>query len=518
MVVKALLTVCSISWFILGTAEAADDLPFRISEATTHVTQPKTPEGFVDLAGAINTQLSDGVSREDNAAAVLFYWLGPEPEGTRLDPRFYQELGIPVPEDDGHYFDSLGDFLDSRGIKHGSAKRDAVFEDQGDAQTRPWPSDEFPEIAAWLNDQSVPLEQIVTGLQRDRYFAPIIPAAPEAAGQGLIATLLPQIQLTRGLSRALLCRAMLHLGNHENGKAWQNIVWTLRLGRHVGHGASLIDRLVGVAIVQQAHQAAITFLNTTAPDQQWVQQAHQDLQALPKRADVADAVTLFERLAFVDIVTMLNVDLDDREELLAIEDGLLELSRIIELPWVEDIDWNETLQVGNVMFDGVSAAMRLPAYSERVAAFKEIHHDIGEMKKQVTGLGQLQKALLESDHLEKVMGRAVGQILVVLLVPAITKADDAQSRAEQTFLNVQTALALAAYHAEHRNFPETLTSLQIRNGDEVPSDIFSGQPLIYSRTNDGYRLYSVGVNQTDDQGRSYEQGGDDLVVTIELAD
>jgi hypothetical protein len=46
----------------------------------------------------------------------------------------------------------------------------------------------------------------------------------------------------------------------------------------------------------------------------------------------------------------------------------------------------------------------------------------------------------------------------------------------------------------------------------------TGQPLIYSKTNDGYRLYSVGVNQKDDQSRSYDEGGDDLVVTIESAD
>ena len=53
---------------------------------------------------------------------------------------------------------------------------------------------------------------------------------------------------------------------------------------------------------------------------------------------------------------------------------------------------------------------------------------------------------------------------------------------------------------------------------EIPGDIFSGKALIYRITEDGYLLYSVGVNGQDEGGRSFEDvpPGDDLAVRMPL--
>jgi hypothetical protein len=52
----------------------------------------------------------------------------------------------------------------------------------------------------------------------------------------------------------------------------------------------------------------------------------------------------------------------------------------------------------------------------------------------------------------------------------------------------------------------------------IPSDLFSGQALIYRPNEDGYLLYSVGVNGKDEDGRGHddEPAGDDLSVRIPL--
>jgi hypothetical protein len=51
---------------------------------------------------------------------------------------------------------------------------------------------------------------------------------------------------------------------------------------------------------------------------------------------------------------------------------------------------------------------------------------------------------------------------------------------------------------------------------EVPLDLFSGKSLIYRPAENGYLLYSVGVNRRDDQGRSFEDDppGDDLPIRM----
>ncbi|MCA9101103.1 MAG: hypothetical protein KDA63_08140, partial [Planctomycetales bacterium] len=63
-------------------------------------------------------------------------------------------------------------------------------------------------------------------------------------------------------------------------------------------------------------------------------------------------------------------------------------------------------------------------------------------------------------------------------------------------------LALRAFQLEHGQFPATLGELVPEYIDHLPSDPFdpSGGPLRYTRTDDGYLLYSVGADGRDNGG------------------
>ena len=45
-------------------------------------------------------------------------------------------------------------------------------------------------------------------------------------------------------------------------------------------------------------------------------------------------------------------------------------------------------------------------------------------------------------------------------------------------------------------------------------DAFAGTPFVYKKTANGYLLYSIGHNQKDEGGRSYDQQADDLPIEI----
>jgi hypothetical protein len=55
---------------------------------------------------------------------------------------------------------------------------------------------------------------------------------------------------------------------------------------------------------------------------------------------------------------------------------------------------------------------------------------------------------------------------------------------------------------------------------EIPPDLFSGKPLIFRPSENGYLLYSVGVNGKDEGGRGEEDmaPGDDLSVRMPQPD
>src|SRR5690606_6897021 len=63
-----------------------------------------------------------------------------------------------------------------------------------------------------------------------------------------------------------------------------------------------------------------------------------------------------------------------------------------------------------------------------------------------------------------------------------------------------TAAALALYRLEHGEYPDTLSALVPDMLPAVPEDLFTTQPLLYRRTDDGYLLYSAGLNGIDDGG------------------
>jgi hypothetical protein len=73
----------------------------------------------------------------------------------------------------------------------------------------------------------------------------------------------------------------------------------------------------------------------------------------------------------------------------------------------------------------------------------------------------------------------------------------AQTGADQAAI----ACALELYHLVNGQFPNSLEALAPQFISAVPHDLVNGKPLHYRRTNDeGYILYSIGWNETDDGG------------------
>ena len=77
---------------------------------------------------------------------------------------------------------------------------------------------------------------------------------------GLIAVLLPAIQKSRSAARMLTARAMLNVKAGKPDAAWNDLIACHRLARHVGAGPTLIEALVGYAILSIATESTAAFL------------------------------------------------------------------------------------------------------------------------------------------------------------------------------------------------------------------------------------------------------------------
>ncbi len=145
---------------------------------------------------------------------------------------------------------------------------------------------------------------------------------------------------------------------------------------------------------------------------------------------------------------------------------------------------------------------------------KQFNDDLKKLVEKSRGPGAL-LALLGG---KPAITQTMSDVLISLLLPAVQQVGIAEGRVIQRMRNLEIAFALAAYRADRDSYPDSLEPLAPKYLAEIPVDLFTGQPLKYAKTAEGYRFYSVGDNEKDDEGRSHDDNprGDDLVVRMPM--
>lgn len=479
------------------------------SEEFTRVTDLKTSEGLPDYEAAINNHFGTGVSPDQNGAVALYQGLGPAPEGARLSDRFFNLLGMPVPPDDGPYFERFG-------ARIPAADRAGLTERYTTSWQHPWAAEDFPELAQWLRDNEKAVDTIVRGTMRPKYYSPLVaPRNNDGTRGGLIGAILPGIQRSRDVGRYLVCRAMLNLEKGNVDRAWQDLMACHRLGEMIGRGPTLIEYLVGTAINGIATHGQIVFLDRVQPAASQLAQFRQDLATLRAVKPAIEQMVVTERMMYLDSVVQIacgRIDLSDLD--VSPASGLEKL--VAQLAMLS-IDWNIVMREGNQIYDRFDAAMKLKTLPERKAAMQAIETELQKVRTTVATRGLLLATMTQRPPGETV-GQMMGGILSSLLLPALSAVDQACNRSRQNRANLLLTYALADWKAQNDSFPENLRELVPEFVASQPVDLFNGKPLNYRRLNDGFILYSIGVNGKDDQGRTYGDTppGDDLIIQLPL--
>lgn len=481
-----------------------------ISKETTWFTEPLRPDGFVDYLAAVNRHFSKDVTAENNACVLLYQAMGPRPEGSRQPDRFFQLMGVEPLPDEGKYFQSLGKWIEGRP----DAKVDvnAAYEMQSRSGERPWKSNEFPMIAAWLKDNEIPLQTVAAATERPRYFSPLVTSDAKPDG-GLIEVLLPGVQKSRELARALASRAMWELAEGSQVDAWRDLMTMHRLGRLVGQGPTLIEYLVGVAIESMAINGELRFLSESKPSAKMLALYRKQLDRLPARAIVADKLDAGERVMGLDCAVRLARCQMNLKELTGDDGGDdSALAKLAEGVILQSVGWDDALKSMNRWYDRLAEIARKPEYFERSSAVRQLDQDLKALVEKRRG----PMALLALLGGPKAITQMTSDVLISLLLPAVNQVLAAEGRVIMRMQSLELAFALEAWRSEQDSYPESLDALAPKYLAKVPNDLFNGQPLKYERTVDGYRFYSVGQNEKDDEGHSFDDDprGDDLVVRM----
>jgi hypothetical protein len=375
---------------------------------------------------------------------------------------------------------------------------------------KPWTDEENPHLSNWLSGNEKPLDAIATATGRSHYYLPIL-RVREGTCAGV---LLPEVVALREIGWAFAAHAMLQLGRGNSPSAWQDLLVCHRLGRLVGRGGTLFESLIANVIEQTACNGEVVFLAHQQPDSKSIDSCIRDLRALPPPASLADKIDLGERYIGLDSI----MQFDRRGLSLLSQAWDIEEWQVAEQGFTEevlkDIDWDPALKAINTWYDRMVAALRQDDRNARNRELADIREEVINLKSRFDQ--QLWDALQTENVSPALRGEVVGYWGLKHSLPEFDKVIVAEDRIRQINKNVLVALWLARYRVDNGRFPDTLASLVPGYCQEVPKDLFTGNPLIYKPTANGYLLYSVGPNGIDDGGRGQVDSppGDDIAVRM----
>ena len=477
----------------------------EISPETTYVTGPVMPDGTINYVAALDAMVSEGVTRDNNAAIPLVRALGPGIFSASIRPEVLRRLGLANLQDQGEYYVPVHVWLPNEADP---ADRQGLSVDELEEQLKtaisaPWSEDDYPILAKWLDRNTPALDLLVAASKRTRYYVPIVSTSDPPR-----ISLIPNTRLVpmRFSARALAARAQRKCRQGQVLSGWSDVLAVHRLARLVTQDPVLGQHLIATSLDATAAKAGAAMATDKglAPEQAKAMLA--DLQALPNGRELAYALDVSERFFWLDVVMMMAQGF-----------GIEAIRGNAERGRPLDLDWNLMLRTINGWYDRMGeAACKLTA-AERKQANKEIVQGI------IAVGSRCRQGRSPRNILLKLAGRAGRKArtqkktdaLVAILVPCVSAVGlvhEARMRTELEML----ALALAAFRSETGAWPEGLHELVPKCLPAIPVDRFSNQPLIYKRARKGYLLYSVGRDGRDNGGTSpgNDVEEDDLVVEV----
>lgn len=496
--------------------------PLRIATDTTFLLGPLNPDGTVNYVAALNQIMSEGVTPENNAAVDLLRAFGPAMIQKNGAQAVINGLGMENLPAEGDYFVTFAAFFRAHWPERVRGKKDASDTQaaQEDLEVRRLflkePGDRLsPDvrepISAWVQANEQPLSRLVQASRKTRFFVPWCDAANPPTLTGAAC---PNVFLLLEAGKALGLRAQLRVMAGDLDGAWADAQALRRLARLYCQHLNLL--MCGTGILLDGYASRIQTQIAVHPglstDQARAMLA--ELCSMPELPSVERAIDLGERCLLLDNATMLM------RRPAGAASGRSAPSRLSR-----SIDFNVILQQVNTAVDSMLAPCRAADYAEREEL---IRRHQSRFERRVTSpadqgfglLGIVTYYMRTPGMRLQYRTQVAGHWLLEFIVPRLGNMDAGRLTATMRRRLTEVALALAVWHAEKGMYPTRLENLAPLYLPQIPLDLFAGNPLIYKPGVDGYLLYSLGPNRTDDQGEPAPDRTsplDDIVVDARAA-
>jgi hypothetical protein len=445
-------------------------VPFVVSKETTGIVSPLRADGTVDYVAALNDKYGKGVKTEENA---FVGWLkvcgtGSEVMAEKGREKVLAMCGAEL--SDGVRWDTFGLYLKRRGVEDAEANR--RLDDEMAAAGMLWEEKDFPYLAGYLKECGPFLDGTVEAFGRRRYWIPAVASDDRLA----VNVRLPTIGRYRAAANSLCARATLRAraGDFEGFLA--DVMAAKRASRMLGSSATVIERLVGLAINGVANRAIGAAAGRgifTAKQYEALGTALEEAGPMP---GMVEAVEVNERWSSLDTVAEVAIKGEMR-----LESGDLYAGGGVDREWV---DWNVVLKLVNAEYDAVVAALKKPDLQQMHAACK------ANADRRAEWGSDMQR---EEGETREAYTQRVARALIRQVVPSLERAEEMRREAAMQDEMLLVVLAAGRFRVEQGDWPHEVEELVPRHIKKMPEDIYGeGKPVGYRWSAGGVTVVSMG--------------------------
>lgn len=339
-------------------------------------------------------------------------------------------------------------------------------------------------ILQLIKDNQESFDLIRQGNQKPYYWQ--VYDTGETKSNEVLAMLLPYSASYKGLSRLLCWQALMNAEQGNMQQAFDNTLVSYAFGRHLrGQNTFLIEQLVAMAIeaLSTNTMRILSHENLQTIDLQTLDSVRNRFESVVSKGNFTISFEAEKIMFYDELQRSFTQNRIGKSHLYIQRVGQLGMAMGGDGPNVIN-QWLHLLFTHPDKEQTRQAVDRFYAEMSRLAAKTP-----AALRKEGVDMNNVAHDLTQNNILLQIFAPALGKLT---RIPYRCQADTAATL---------TILAILQYHKAHNAYPDSLEAL-VQSGQlqELPMDPFSDAPLVYRKTDDGFTLYSVGLNFIDDGG------------------
>jgi hypothetical protein len=462
------------SLFLIMSMDDFGRTTLTIGPATTFITSPLDGDGLPAYGSYMVAKYRrSDTSPEDNAAVRLLRVLSERSiRGHNLEA-VCNHFGINPATNTHLQLKELWDYLDSVGSQKSGAE---AYDDLSYCQKNPWSKTDYPEIHQWLEFNSKGLNECAEA-SRCRYYDEFIYGmymhkyAPSFVNSKWMIVIYDM----------LVVRAMLTLGKDDVSGALADAATIAQWCSHLKSSPSITTRWIGIhgtlTLLRLEHQLIVSG-----------KLSERDLGTLrlitSKRAIMPPLASLINESArFDELQTVIDI-----------------CARGGDGKW--NISPDPFLKSINQQVDTILAVIDVPSLRARRSALNSLKPKLRvsqfeTLRDTLGGIITPKAKRADRERLRRLESN----------FESTNYAVELEERYELGMTMSKIAHAVARYRLQTEKYPESIGDLVPDFLNEIPIDPLSEMPFVYqqSENKDRFVIYSLGLNQKDDGGKSNEQ-------------